>query len=305
MHPSPSRIRAAMLLLTALTLPGIGSAAPTSAPDPPTETSATDEGARWQLNPPDRFWRLRLVPELGFLAPVHHTITLSRDGTTFDYLEEGGQDNLFLYLRAQAELEFIERINLVLLYQPIDVRSKVALLTDHRFDGFDYPAGTPVDLRYGFSYWRLSVYYDFYKAPDRELGIGLSGQIRNATIDFSTADGTVRVTKRDVGFVPIIKLRGRYTFPSGVFLGAEVDGFYARGKGIVGRTTVEPSFEGLILDAALRGGMYLAPVGDLFLSVRYIGGGSRGTSTREPPPGDGYVSNWIHTLNLSMGLVLR
>jgi hypothetical protein len=284
--------------------PSKAAADPGAAPDT-VASQGVEATPPWQLNPPDRFWRVRLVPELGFLAPVHHTIILSSDGTKFDYVAEGGQDNLFFFARLQAEFEFIKRINVALLYQPIDLRTAVTFLDDHRFDGFDFPAGTPVDMRYGFSFYRLSIFYDFFKDPDRDLGLGLSAQIRNATIDFSHADGSVRTTNRDIGFVPIIKITGRYTFKSGLFLGAEVDGFYARGKGIVGRTTVEPSFEGLIMDAGLRAGFHLMPIGDLFLVLRYIGGGARGTSTTPDPPNDGYVANWIHTMSLGLGVIVR
>ena len=260
---------------------------------------------KWQLNPPERKWRVRLNPELGFVGPVFHTIQLSQDGTKFDYLEEGGQDNLFLYARLQAEFEFFERLNIVFLYQPLDIRTKVALQNDHRFNGTDYPAGTPLDLRYGFSFYRLSIYYDFFRQPDRELGIGLSAQIRNATIDFTSADGTKRTSTRDIGFVPIIKLRGRYTFAKGFFLATEIDGFYAQGKGVVGRTNVEAGFKGLIVDASVRAGFYAAPVGDIYLNIRYIGGGAEGTSESSPPPSDGYTSNWLHTIALSLGFILR
>jgi hypothetical protein len=39
----------------------------------------------------------------------------------------------------------------------------------------------------------------------------------------------------------------------------------------------------------------------VFLNVRYLGGGAEGQSDNSTPPGDGYVSNWLHFLTVSAG----
>ncbi len=259
-------------------------------------------GPNWQLNPADRAWRIRGKAELGFTSVLAHTIQFGKDGTELDYVNEGGQDVLFPFTRLQAELELWKRFNITFLYQPLLLSTRVVLPETERMYGQEFPAGTAMDLNYNFGFYRLSLLYDFFKAPDQDLAIGLSAQIRNATIDFTSADGTLRRSTRDIGFVPIIKVMGRYTFANGVFLGTEIDGFYAWGRYVSGSKN---DFDGLIVDASLRAGLPLRSVGEVYVNLRYVGGGARGTDEDYPPPGDGYTNNWLHTLNLSLGLLVR
>lgn len=156
-----------------------------------------------------------------------------------------------------------------------------------------------MDFRYGFDFYRLSYMYDFFADPDQELAVGLSLQLRNAQISFTSADGTMRRSRGDLGPVPVIKLRGRYTFKPGVWIGLEADGFWASGRIITGSTN---DFEGAILDASLRIGFNMTSFLESFVNVRYIGGGARGTDEESTGPGDGYTNNWIHTMSLSLGL---
>ena len=52
-----------------------------------------------KINQSDRQWRLEPTLEIGFLAPLSHKIKFGKDGTDFDYIGDGGQDNLFRYTR--------------------------------------------------------------------------------------------------------------------------------------------------------------------------------------------------------------
>jgi hypothetical protein len=85
-------------------------------------------------------------------------------------------------------------------------------------------------------------------------------------------------------------------------VGAEVDGFYAPIRFINGGTS---DVEGAILDASVRGGVHLTPGVDTFLNLRYLGGGSSGTSTSSREPGDGFTDNWLHFVSLTLGFTLR
>jgi hypothetical protein len=62
---------------------------------------------------------------------------------------------------------------------------------------------------------------------------------------------------------------------------------------------------GAILDASLRGGFTPREGLDVFLNVRYLGGGAVGTEEDFPGPGDGYVRNWLHTVSVSLGVTVR
>ncbi|MGB9596901.1 MAG: hypothetical protein ACPL7B_11525, partial [Candidatus Poribacteria bacterium] len=137
---------------------------------------------------------------------------------------------------------------------------------------------------------------------DKEIAIGLSFQIRNASISFKSADGKLFRINSNVGPVPIFKFRSKYPFNDGLWFGTEIDGFYASGKYITGSTN---DFEGAILDASVRLGFELTKYLDSYLNIRYIGGGAKGTEKDSPGPGDGFTDNWLKTIEVSLGFYVR
>lgn len=242
---------------------------------------------------------------MGFVDPVYHTVQFGRSGTRFDYVSDGGQDVLFPTMRFSLESTFSRRHTLIFLYQPIDLRTSETLRSDLLVDDVRFPAGSPVDFRYGFDFYRLSYLYDFLDERDAdELSIGASLQIRNAIIVFTSADGSLRRSNRDVGPVPALKSRGRFGIGRGVWLGYEADGMYAPVKYINGGRS---DVVGAILDFSARAGYRVSDTLDLFFNVRYLGGGAKGTSKAdaERGPGDGYTSNWLHFLSSTVGVELR
>jgi hypothetical protein len=259
-------------------------------------------GAGSLLNDPERPYAFRGCLEIGFIDVVSHTIQFGKNGTEFDYVAEGGQDIFFRFNRLTAELTMGTRHSLIFLFQPLDIQTEALLSRDVVIDDLTFPADTPLKLRYGFDFWRLSYLYDFCKQKDRELSIGVSLQIRNASISFRSYDGTLFRINQNVGPVPIFKFRTRIPFKSGLWFGSEIDGFYASGKYITGSGN---DFVGSILDASLRIGFELNKSFDTFLNVRYIGGGARGTQKDTPGPGDGYTNNWLHTVAVTVGTYIK
>ncbi|MCC7382177.1 MAG: hypothetical protein IT384_10120 [Deltaproteobacteria bacterium] len=240
------------------------------------------------------------VLELGFLAPLAHTIELSKSGTELDYVRDGGQDNLFFVARLSGELALFESHRIIFLYQPLNLETSVLLEKDLVVDDERFVAGTALDLRYGFDFYRLSYLYDFWgDDPRQELSIGGSLQLRNATINFTSGDGTQRRTARDIGPVPALKVRGQWSLTERVWLGLEADGMYAPIKYLNGGAS---DVVGAILDASVRAGIQVAPGIDAFLNVRYLGGGASGTSKKKSGPGDGYTDNWLNFLFITLGV---
>ncbi|MDY7228349.1 hypothetical protein [Hyalangium rubrum] len=260
-----------------------------------------------QERSPDPSFQASVMSELGFLNVHANTVRYGQGGSLFRFTEEGGQDNLFLFTRLSAELSWRGRHTAVLLYQPIDLRGETLLSRDITFfDDITFPAGTPMDVRYGFSFWRASYLYDFLAGPEWELAVGASLQLRNATLTFTSTDGLRRWSSRDVGPVPALKVRGRYSFTSGMWLGLEADGIYASG-GLLNRNNRADSFDAAILDASVRAGMRVTRTVDVFLNLRYLGGGARGTDDEEAARGlgDGYSSNWLDTASVTLGFIYR
>jgi hypothetical protein len=267
--------------------------------------AASPVAASW-LNDPDNKFEVRLAPEMGFLGVIKHTIQFGQQGTKFDYVADGGQDILFPYRRMSAELHLKPRHTIVLLYQPIDVRTETYLLAPLVLDSDTFPAGTAMDLRYGFDFYRVSYQYDFWPEPDRELAVGLSMQVRDASISFVPKDGSNARVYQDLGPVPILRFRGRLPLTGSSWVGTEIDGFYAQGKVVTGSSNVESSFRGAILDASLRYGLSLNESVDAFINARYIGGGASGQQSEpEIANTDGYTDNWLGTVSLSVGMYIK
>jgi hypothetical protein len=265
---------------------------------------ATPAAASW-LNNPDNSFEVRVATEMGFIGVLKHAIQFGKQGTKFDYVADGGQDVLFPFRRMSAELHLKPRHTIILLYQPLDIRTETYLTKPLVLDTDTFPAGTPMNLHYGFDFYRVSYQYDFWPQPDRELAVGLSLQVRDASISFVPKDGSNARLYNDLGPVPILRFRGRLPVTGGSWVGTEIDGFYAQGKVVTGSTNVQSSFRGAILDASLRYGLSLNESVDAFINARYIGGGASGQQADPEYRGDGYTDNWLGTVSLSVGMYIK
>lgn len=243
--------------------------------------------------------RLKTLGELGSLNVLAHTLKLDEDGTTFDLRRDGRQDTMFLFRRLSAELEIDDHHQIILLYQPIRFDTQTVLTDDLVADDVTFPAMTGLSIFYGFDIYRLSYAYDFFTAPEQELSLGFSMQVRNFRQSYTSSDGERSVANTNIGAVPIIKIRGRHQLRSANFwYGGEVDGFYANIPYVNGG---DDPVEGLIVDASARAGVTVARAIRPFVNLRYIGGGGKGTSSDKVGFGDGYSSNWLHTIAFSLG----
>jgi hypothetical protein len=247
---------------------------------------------------------LSLSAEVGFIALLQNDIQSGRDGTRFSFVSEGGQNTLQPFFRFSFDTVLAKKHQLTALYQPLDLVTEQVLRNDLVVNGQLFPAGTAMDFRYGFSFWRASYSYNFFgNTPGRELAVGLSMQIRNANIIFASKDGRLLRTSENIGPVPIIKLRSRYTFENKFWLGAEIDGFYASGAIITGSLD---SFTGSLFDVSLRAGIELTPAIDVFGNIRILAGGASGTQSRPTAVGsDGFGENWLFTGAVSVGFTLK
>jgi hypothetical protein len=255
-------------------------------------------GRKYLLNREDSWYKFKLGYEKGFLGFINHTIQFGVDGTKFNYIDEGAQDVLFPFSRMTADLKMNERHNLTFLIQPFEIFTSSLAERDIVVEDVTFPEGTPMDLKYGFTFYRLSYLYDFQKESNKEFSIGLSFQIRNASIIFSSADGELISVNNNIGPVPILKLRWQKPLGESTWIGSEIDGFYASGRYITGSAN---DFEGAIIDASLRFGFELTDYLNTFLNLRYLGGGASGTEEDESK----YTDNWLKTFSVSLGFSLQ
>jgi hypothetical protein len=244
---------------------------------------------------------VRASAELGFLFVADHFVRFGVDGSRIDYRRDGAQDNLYPFARLSAEIDVRRLHHVTLLYQPLEIVTRETLTRDLRIDGVTFPNGTPVQFRYGFPFFRAGWHYDLLAAPDRELSLGLAVQLRNATIDFESLDGRLFRGRSDVGVVPLLRARGRFPLGSaGAFFAFEVDGFYAPISVLNGS---DNEVTGAILDASVRVGWRVRPHVDLFVNLRYIGGGATGQGD-PTPTSDGSQSNWLNFVSITGGATI-
>jgi hypothetical protein len=246
--------------------------------------------------------RFRAITEFGFLGVLSHKIQFGKTGTDFNYVKNGGQDVLFPVGRFSIEADAGDRNTFILLYQPLRLATQDLLRNDLTVDNYTFPASRGVNFLYDFPFYRASYLRELLpKKNDFTLAVGATIQIRNATISFESLDGSGFRANRNIGVVPALKTRGSFKLTQQFYLGLEADGIYAPVSYLNGS---DNEVKGAILDASIRAGAKIKP-GDVFLNVRYLGGGATGTSTGDVWPGDGYVKNWLHFLIVSTGFVYR
>lgn len=264
-----------------------------------------EEAPRFRWNDPERGFRLRLVAEAGALGVLSHRIRYGEAGTRVNYQRDADQDTLFFFARLSGEIEIRRRHTLIFLYQPLALNTESVPDRDLVVGSVTFPAGRPTRFGYGFDFYRVAYQYDVFADDRRELAFGGGFQIRNARVSFVTSDGELAFTQTNVGFVPLLRMRGRYVFDRGVFVGGEIDGWVSPIPGGRGDGGQRPL--GALLDASLRAGVITTSFSEVFLNLRYLGGGYRGDSPLDTgvPEDDRWTSNWLHTMTVSLGFGLR
>lgn len=259
---------------------------------------------------------VKLIPryETGFAAVLLHEYQSGASGTRFNFLTQGGQDTLYPYQRFTLDAVIGGQNIVTFLYQPLTLKSSTVVDRNGSnggnplvVDGVSFAAGTPLDINYGFDFWRASWMYDFAPEPQTILAAGLSLQVRNASIVFGSADGNQRSIQQNIGPVPILKARAASWLTREFNLDFEVDGFYASSAFFNG--SGKP-FKGWIWDASLTAKTRFIPGSTAFVAVRTIGGGAEGNnaysyvSSTTSTPG-GFTWNNLATAAVTFGFTLE
>lgn len=254
------------------------------------------------LNKDDSAWTLHPHFEIGFLAPLTHKIQLGKGATEFDFIDEGGQDNLFRVQRLEMGFQHKGKHHLNFIFQPCDLTTTAVARRELTFDNAIFSSGTPMIYRYGFDYYRGTYMYDTKDGTDETLAFGVAMQIRNATLDFRSQNGELQNSNRDIGMVPLLAFQSKKNMADNLWWGVDAAGSYAPIKYINGS---ESDIVGALLDASIRGGMHLKHGVDSFVNLRYIGGGSEGTDSTPDPGKQGFALNWLNFVSLTVGVELK
>jgi hypothetical protein len=246
---------------------------------------------------PPRNIQVKANAELGFLSVLSHKVQLSKTGTLFDYRSEGGQDLLFRFERFSVDVSIREKNELTLLYQPLELVENVVLARDVTQDNILFPAQTDIEARYSFPFWRGSYLRKIRDTERSQISLGGSMQIRNANISFRSLDGELLQSNRDVGPVPLLKLKTKNYLSNDLWIATETDGIYAPIKYLNGD---DVDVVGALLDTSVRLGLDFDGDAQAFLNLRYLGGGAEGTGDAQGT-GDGFVKNWLNFFTVSLG----
>jgi hypothetical protein len=93
---------------------------------------------------------------------------------------------------------------------PLSVTETGLLTQSTGFEGETFAANTPIEATYRFNSWRITYAYRFHRGSRWSWWVGFTAKVRDAKIEL-TQDG-VSATKTNVGFVPLLHVRGRYRF---------------------------------------------------------------------------------------------
>lgn len=239
----------------------------------------------------------------GVLNHIYQSGRSEEGATRFDFVEQGGQDILFPFERYVANVTISDKHKISLLYQPLTVKTNVSFREAVMIDSVVFASGTPMEISYGFPFYRITYSYAFINTEKFSLAGGVALQARNANIVFKSQDGTALTVANNVGPVPSLNLNGRYDFDRGAYLGFEVTGLYASSAIINGASF---AFEGSLLDASLRGGYTLLDGFDVFANLRFLGGTSKGESQYPDrnwsESNERYGENNLATMSFTLGL---
>jgi hypothetical protein len=245
--------------------------------------------------------------ESGAIKLLLHTYRVGPAATssTFDFVNQGGQEILFPFNRLTALLDIGERHELRFTYQPLEIVTTVNFRSAVTVDGKTFNG--PTRMTYGFPFYRTTYLYRFLGDPGESwLSAGAAIQLRNASIRFESLDGSTLANSQNLGVVPALALAGRLDLGGGLFAAFDATGIYASSAFINGANF---QFEGSILDASARLGYQAGRSVEVFMNGRFFGGSAAGVSGYERSAWgnseSGETANYIASAALTLGATVR
>lgn len=257
------------------------------------------------FNRPDAPVKVAAEAEFGLVKVLFHTYQVGTAGTNFDFVNQGGQEILFPFQRYTVNIDIKDRQRVSLLYQPLTIDTRVRTREDIVMDGQTFPAGSDLNISYGFPFWRATWAW-YWDLGSLRLGTGAALQLRNASITWTVPDGSVVAVGQNLGPVPAIHLSADWKPSRDFSLYVEATGLWASSSIINGASF---EFEGSLLDASVRPTLHLRDGIDVFLNARFLGGSARGTSqydsTQWSTSVERYTQNYLATMSVTLGATLR
>lgn len=146
-------------------------------------------------------------------------------GTRFD-LDEATDPDDGNYFRLELEQRWGEELqhSARLVYAPLRIDSEGTLTETTNFDDGVFDPGL-VDTRYQFDAHRLTYRYRIFASKNTRVQLGVTGLIRDAEIRLEQNGSSA--SKTNVGFVPLLHIKGDLILTRNWNLAAEMDGLAA------------------------------------------------------------------------------
>ncbi len=157
------------------------------------------------LSQPDN--RFSVFVEGGLTWQSRNDIRVPNETGTLFSLPEVIGNGPYGVFRAEFTFDINERHGFRFVFAPLQIEDTGTLPSDVSFAGVDFGPGIDTEANYKFSSYRISYRYRFYDGPTWRWRVGATGFIRDARIALRQQGKFAEDT--DIGFVPLINLRGR------------------------------------------------------------------------------------------------
>jgi len=148
--------------------------------------------------------------ETGYVFPGYNDVRIPGDtGTLFSLSEDLAMDGQ-VYFRGRLSYTFGGKHTLSILAAPLSVTAEGTAPTAIAFAGADFREGASLKADYRFDSYRLTYRYRVYRSRTLDVGVGVTGKIRDAEIKVESTDAAG--TKKNTGLVPLINFRVEWIF---------------------------------------------------------------------------------------------
>jgi hypothetical protein len=178
--------------------------------------------------------------EGGTIWSQSNSIQLPRDDTaTVQDLPSLGP---VLGARLYASANLSESWSLRFLYAPLKLKYSYVPTSAVRFNGKNFEAGRPLDVRYKFNSYRATIIKKWKIDAHQLFRLGFSAKVRDAYVDLSNPVESSRYS--NVGFVPLLHLGWDWKFTDLWTLSSELEGLAGGpGRAFDGRLDIGKSLD--------------------------------------------------------------
>jgi hypothetical protein len=155
--------------------------------------------------------QLRLDLESGLVlgTPYNEVRIPNTGGTLVDLSTELSAKPTAFY-RIRLGYTINNRHTISALYAPLTVRYDGAFDRDVNYNSLIFPAGQATRVNYTFNSYRLTYRYDIVADERWRVGLGFTGKIRDANVQFTNETSNRDTNFDNLGFVPLINFYVSY-----------------------------------------------------------------------------------------------